>query len=97
MGTERLIGRSFWGFVCSEGRFGRGRTVWLHGQSVGVWRWVMPVISGLRWSIRKDERLCSVEVIHSTSWVRIFLLFSRQKLVSLSMFMCFPQVPPWIH
>lgn len=24
MGTGRLIGRSFWGFVCSEGRFGRG-------------------------------------------------------------------------
>lgn len=41
MGTGRLIGRSFWGFVCSEGGgVERGRE---GGASVGVWRWVLPM------------------------------------------------------
>ena len=42
MGTGRLIGRSFWGFVCSD--VGDG----LVGDSVGVWRWVALRVLDLR-------------------------------------------------
>lgn len=39
MGTGRLIGRNFWGFVCSDD-CGKGKRS-LRGESVGVWRWVI--------------------------------------------------------
>ncbi len=41
MGMGRSIGRSFWGFACSEWDVGRGAG--LRADSVGVWRWVILV------------------------------------------------------
>lgn len=50
MGTGRLIGRSFWGFVYSDvgGWCCEGSVVGFEGESVGVWRWVVFGCLGLR-------------------------------------------------
>ena len=45
MGTGRLIGRSFWGSVCSDCLV-KGKALVLRGESVGVWRSVIPLPLG---------------------------------------------------
>lgn len=42
MGMGRLIERSFWAFVCSNDG-GEGKRGLKGGESVGVWRWVIPL------------------------------------------------------
>lgn len=43
MGMGRLIGRSFWAFVCSDDGGGGKKGFEGGGESVGVWRWVIPL------------------------------------------------------
>lgn len=45
MGTGRLIGRNFWGSVCSDCLV-KGKALVLGGESVGAWRWVIPLLLG---------------------------------------------------